>query len=114
VGVHIPLAIEGIRALLAEEADMEVTAIKALRPHLIFLEAQMPVFDGFEVIEELEPEEVPVVIFVTAYGEKTKPCRNLMQRERFASQAAGVPYRAWLAVGDAGCCRISLQIRRKK
>jgi two-component system, LytTR family, response regulator len=75
-----PLAIEGMRALLAEEADIEiageclngreaVAAIKTLRPHLIFLDVQMPVFDGFEVIEELEPEEVPVVIFVTAFDQ---------------------------------------------
>jgi two-component system LytT family response regulator len=29
----------------------------------------MPVFDGFEVIEELEPDEIPVVIFVTAFDQ---------------------------------------------
>jgi two-component system LytT family response regulator len=75
-----PLAVEGMRALLAEEVDIEVigeclngreavTAIKALRPHLVFLDVQMPVFDGFEVIEELEPEEIPVVVFVTAFDQ---------------------------------------------
>ncbi len=75
-----PLAVESIRALLADEADIgvvgeclngreAVTAIKALRPHLVFLDVQMPVFDGFEVIEELEPEEIPVVIFVTAFDQ---------------------------------------------
>jgi two-component system, LytTR family, response regulator len=75
-----PLALEGLRTLLAEEADIEVvgeclngreavTAIKSLRPHLVFLDVQMPVFDGFEVIEELEPEEIPVVVFVTAFDQ---------------------------------------------
>jgi two-component system, LytTR family, response regulator len=75
-----PLAVEGMRALLAEEGDIEVVgeclngreavaAIKALRPHLVFLDVQMPVFDGFEVIEELEPEEIPVVVFVTAFDQ---------------------------------------------
>ena len=75
-----PLAVENIRALLAEEADIQVVgecfngreavdAIKALRPHLVFLDVQMPVFDGFEVIEELAPEEIPVVIFVTAFDQ---------------------------------------------
>lgn len=75
-----PLAIEGMKALLAEEADIDivgaclngreaVAAIKALQPHLVFLDVQMPVFDGFEVIEELEPEEIPVVVFVTAFDQ---------------------------------------------
>ena len=75
-----PLAVESIRALLADETDIEVvgeclngreavTAIRALRPHLVFLDVQMPVFDGFEVIEELEPEEIPIVVFVTAFDQ---------------------------------------------
>jgi two-component system LytT family response regulator len=75
-----PLALEGIRTLLAEEADIEVVgeclngreavaAIKALRPQLAFLDVQMPVFDGFEVIEELEPEEIPIVVFITAFDQ---------------------------------------------
>ncbi len=75
-----PLAIEGLRDLLAAEPDVEVSgvcfngqeavsAIRALRPDLVLLDVQMPVLDGFEVLEELEPEEVPLVIFVTAYDQ---------------------------------------------
>lgn len=75
-----PLAIEALRALLAAESDVEiagtclngreaVNAIRALRPDLVLLDVQMPVFDGFEVIEELEPAEIPIVIFVTAYDQ---------------------------------------------
>jgi two-component system LytT family response regulator len=73
-----PLAIEALRDLAAGEPDVEIAgeclngreavdAIKALRPDLVLLDVQMPVFDGFEVIEELEPGEIPIVVFVTAF-----------------------------------------------
>ena len=75
-----PLAIDALRALVAGEPDIEIVreclngreavhAIKALRPDLVLLDVQMPVFDGFEVIEELEPGETPVVVFVTAFDQ---------------------------------------------
>ena len=32
-------------------------------PDLVFLDIQMPEMNGFEVIEELGPEKMPVVIF---------------------------------------------------
>ncbi len=37
------------------------------KPHLMFLDIQMPVLDGFGVLREIEPEQMPVTIFVTAY-----------------------------------------------
>ena len=75
-----PLARERVRALLADEADMEVIAecangpqtLKATqerRPDLLFLDIQMPRLNGFEVLEALEPEQIPVVIFTTAHDE---------------------------------------------
>jgi two-component system LytT family response regulator len=33
----------------------------------VFLDIQMPPFDGFELLEQLEPSERPHVVFVTAY-----------------------------------------------
>jgi two-component system, LytTR family, response regulator len=45
-------------------------AVKAIRDHapdLVFLDVQMPGLDGFGVLEELESDETPLVIFVTAY-----------------------------------------------
>ena len=75
-----PLARERIRALLAEEAEIEVVgegangaeavaAIKALRPDLLFLDVQMPGMDGFEVLRQFRAEQLPVTIFVTAYDQ---------------------------------------------
>jgi two-component system LytT family response regulator len=73
-----PLARERIRSLLNKEEAMEVigecgdgeeavAAIQDLHPDLVFLDVQMPKLDGFDVLEALEPERLPTVIFVTAY-----------------------------------------------
>ncbi|MDE3065922.1 MAG: response regulator [Verrucomicrobiota bacterium] len=75
-----PLARERIRSLLAGEPDVEIVAecsngtltLKATqerRPDLLFLDVQMPGFNGFEVLEALGPEQVPAVIFTTAHDE---------------------------------------------
>jgi two-component system LytT family response regulator len=60
----------GVR-IVAECADGEeaVEAIRSQRPDLVFLDVQMPGMDGFDVIEEVGVEEMPVVIFVTAYDQ---------------------------------------------
>jgi two-component system, LytTR family, response regulator len=75
-----PLARQRVRHLLADEPDILVTgecrdggeALDALRetgPDLLFLDVQMPVKDGFEVLAELGPGRMPVVVFVTAYDQ---------------------------------------------
>ncbi len=75
-----PLARERIRSLLEPEADVEVVAecgsgaeaIEALRAtsaDLVFLDVQIPGPDGFGVLGSLEPENTPVVVFVTAYDQ---------------------------------------------
>lgn len=73
-----PLAREGIRLLLAGDPEIEVVAesgsgfdavsvLRRLRPDLVFLDVQMPEMNGFEVMAALAPDEVPAVIFVTAF-----------------------------------------------
>lgn len=73
-----PLARRGIRAHLKEERDVEIIAecgngndavrvISELAPDLVFLDVQMPELDGFGVLEALDLEHLPSVIFVTAY-----------------------------------------------
>ena len=75
-----PLARQRLVALLGEEQDIELVgecadgraAVEALRrigPDLVFLDLQMPELDGFEVVEAVGVDRMPVVIFVTAYDE---------------------------------------------
>lgn len=73
-----PLARARLRTLLTDESDMEVVgecgdgleavaAIQDLEPDLLFLDVQMPTLDGFGVLEAVEPDKLPSVVFVTAY-----------------------------------------------
>jgi two-component system LytT family response regulator len=70
----------GILRLLATDPEIEiagecangldaVAAIRGQRPGLVLLDIQMPEMDGFEVLRALAPEEIPAVIFVTAYDQ---------------------------------------------
>lgn len=75
-----PLALRGLELRLQEFEDVEVVGtcsngreaikkIRAERPALVFLDIQMPGFDGFAVIKALAKEEMPLVIFATAYDQ---------------------------------------------
>jgi two-component system LytT family response regulator len=44
-----------------------LTAIRELKPDLVFLDIQMPGLSGFDVLAELQPHELPMIVFVTAY-----------------------------------------------
>ena len=44
-----------------------LAAVAELGPDLVFLDIQMPGMTGFEVIEQLQQDNMPMVIFVTAY-----------------------------------------------
>jgi two-component system LytT family response regulator len=68
-----------MRELLARDVEVQVVgeswgarsveAIRTAAPDLIFLDVRMPRMDGFEVLRRLEPDALPVVVFVTAYEE---------------------------------------------
>jgi two-component system LytT family response regulator len=75
-----PLARKRIKRLLADEADISAIdecgtgrdAIKIIQdasPDLLFLDVQMPEIDGFKVLQSIREEQMPVVIFVTAYDQ---------------------------------------------
>jgi two-component system, LytTR family, response regulator len=58
--------------VIEADADDGVAALEAIqryRPDVVFLDVQMPGLNGFEVIQALPPEELPLIVFVTAYDE---------------------------------------------
>jgi|HubBroStandDraft_6_1064221.scaffolds.fasta_scaffold83529_3 two-component system LytT family response regulator len=52
-----------------QDGRQTVAAIRALRPDVLLLDIQMPDLDGFQVLSEISPEEMPVVVFTSAYDE---------------------------------------------
>jgi two-component system LytT family response regulator len=67
----ILLASEPLVNVIAECHDgrQTVTAIRTFHPDLLLLDIQMPDMDGFQVLKEIPAEEMPVVIFTTAYDQ---------------------------------------------
>ena len=49
------------------DGESAVHSIRQMRPDLVFLDGQMPEMDGFQVVETIGPEQMPVTIFVTAF-----------------------------------------------
>jgi two-component system LytT family response regulator len=75
-----PLAIQGLQLRLDRHDDVEIVdtclngreairSIKTHKPDLVFLDIQMPGFDGFSVIQGLMEVEPPLFVFVTAYSD---------------------------------------------
>ncbi|MFS0735711.1 LytTR family DNA-binding domain-containing protein [Sphingomonas sp. 1P06PA] len=75
-----PLAVQGLQLRLEPHEDVEIIetclngreairAIKTHKPDLVFLDIQMPGFDGFSVIQGLMEVEPPLFVFVTAYSD---------------------------------------------
>ncbi len=75
-----PLAIQGLELRLQAHEDVEIIercrngreaikAIKTLKPDLVFLDVQMPGFDGFGVLQGLLDIDQPLIVFVTAFDE---------------------------------------------
>ena len=73
-----PLARSGVAVRLSKFPDVEVVGesgdgpsavekILQLSPDVVFLDVQMPGMDGFEVLRALPSEDLPLVIFLTAY-----------------------------------------------
>lgn len=74
------LAIQGLALRLEAHPDVEIIetcnngreairAIKTHKPDLVFLDIQMPGFDGFSVVSGLADIEPPLFVFVTAYSD---------------------------------------------
>jgi two-component system LytT family response regulator len=73
-----PLARKNIAFLLKSHADIDILAhcangiqalqaIDAERPDLLFLDVQMPTMNGLEVLAAIPEDQMPLIIFATAY-----------------------------------------------
>ena len=71
---------EQLAALLRESDEIQligeftsgseaINAINAQKPDLVFLEIEMPEIDGFEIIEHLEKETFPFIVFTSSIGD---------------------------------------------
>lgn len=74
------LAIQGLQLRLQAHEDVEIIdtclngreairSIKTHKPDLVFLDIQMPGFDGFSVVQGMMEIEPPLFVFVTAYSD---------------------------------------------
>jgi len=75
-----PLALRGLELRLEKFDDVEIIGtcsngreaikkIRAERPALVFLDIQMPGYDGFAVVGALAREELPLIVFATAFDQ---------------------------------------------
>lgn len=53
----------------AQNGREALRLIRELNPDLVFLDIQMPGIGGFEVVQQLDEETMPVILFLTAYDE---------------------------------------------
>jgi two-component system LytT family response regulator len=74
------LARRGLRYRLSRMDDIELVGearngreamglINELSPDLVFLDIQMPGMDGFDVLRSLHEDDMPTIVFVTAFDE---------------------------------------------
>jgi two-component system, LytTR family, response regulator len=74
------LARKKLRLLLGAEPAVQVVAecqdgqetidaVRAQKPDLLLIDIRMPDLDGFQVLKEIAPDGVPVVVFTTAYDQ---------------------------------------------
>jgi two-component system, LytTR family, response regulator len=72
------IACRKLQHMLKEDQEIEIVgichngadaveALENLAPELIFLDIQMPEMDGFQVLKNAKSDQLPQVIFVTAY-----------------------------------------------
>ncbi len=74
------LARRGLKIRLQPVSDIEIiaecengrqalAAIQEHQPDLVFLDIQMPGIDGFEVVRQIQADNMPLIVFVTAFDQ---------------------------------------------
>jgi len=75
-----PLALEGLRLRLEKipqinviaeacDGDQAIQLCHELCPDILFLDLQLPGLNGIEVVQALQSDILPMIVFVSAYGE---------------------------------------------
>jgi two-component system LytT family response regulator len=75
-----PVALKGLRSLLASEPDVAIVGeagtgeetealLRSTEPDVLILDIQMPQKTGLDVVAGIDPAKLPLVIFVTAHDE---------------------------------------------
>lgn len=75
-----PLALEGLKLRLekipeievigeASDGDQAIHLCQTLAPDVLFLDLRLPGLNGIEVVQALQADVLPMVVFVSAYGE---------------------------------------------
>lgn len=75
-----PLALEGLRLRLdnipeiqiiaeASDGDQAISLCHELCPDVLFLDLRLPGLNGIEVVQALQSDILPMIVFVSAYGE---------------------------------------------
>jgi len=75
-----PLALEGLRLRLekipeidvigeAGDGDSAIQLCQTLSPDVLFLDLRLPGLNGIEVVQALQSDVLPMIVFVSAYGE---------------------------------------------
>lgn len=75
-----PLALEGLRLRLekipeiqviaeATDGDQAINLCQNLTPDVLFLDLNLPGLNGIEVVQALQSDVLPMIVFVSAYGE---------------------------------------------
>lgn len=75
-----PLALEGLRLRLekipeinviaeASDGDQAIHLSNSLTPDVLFLDLRLPGLNGIEVVQALQSDTLPMIVFVSAYGE---------------------------------------------
>jgi two-component system, LytTR family, response regulator len=52
-----------------ENGQQTIDAVRTHKPDLLLIDVRMPDLDGFQVLEQIGADEMPVVVFTTAYDQ---------------------------------------------
>ena len=89
--------------MVAAEAHDGVATLEAIqqhRPAVVFLDVQMPGLNGFEVVQALSPELLPLIVFVTAYDEYALAAFEANAVAYLLKPVAPARLRSWCSVSS--------------